>query len=284
MPLDDLTFQLDDGVILNSDATTPFIDIDKVSGLDSPEFRSSSRDHEGVDGGFIDAEFEKARTISLEGTIYDDTATIETLLDNLKDNYAPRTIPIPFYFKTPGVNERVVFVKPLGVKYNWESERRYGSVAFRIELYAEDPRIYEATEEVVTIDQGAITYTGIDFPLDFPFSFGGVSSTDDGQNVTNNGNRSTPAVIEIQGPVTNPSIINETEGLTLAFDIILAADETLVVDLAHHTVKLDGYINRRGTLRSPDWFLLQPGDTFIRYRAESAPPSSMTLTFRSAWR
>lgn len=284
MPLDDLTFQLDDGVVLNTGETFPFIDVDEVKGLDSPEFRTASRDHEGVDGGFIDAEFEKARTVSIQGTIYDDTSTIESYLDSLKENYSPRTSVIPFYFKAPGVDERVIFVKPLGIKYEWSSERRYGSIPFRVEMYAEDPRIYDATEQVVTIQQGAIAYTGIDFSLDFSFSFGGSSASTDGQNVTNSGNRSTPAIIVITGPVTNPSIINETVGLTLQFDITLAASETLTIDLANRTVKLNGNINRRGSLRAPNWFLLEPGDTFIRYRATSAPPSSMTITFRSAWR
>src|SRR5882672_7106541 len=109
--LNDYEFQLNDsGVRLNSDSTNPFVDVTKASGLDSAPYRETIRDHEGTDGGFIDAEFEKGRDIILEGTIYGTVANVETYLDSLKANFAPVATPIPFYFKPGSVSERLIFV------------------------------------------------------------------------------------------------------------------------------------------------------------------------------
>ena len=45
MPLSDLTFRLGTfGTILNTDVSTPFVDVGKVTGLDSAPFRTSERD------------------------------------------------------------------------------------------------------------------------------------------------------------------------------------------------------------------------------------------------
>src|SRR5215467_388463 len=111
MTLADLTFQLNSGVLLNSDATLPFFDVATVTGFDNAPFRETTRDHEGVDGGFMDAEFETGRDIVIEGTAFaTDANSIEPYLDTLKANWAPQRTPIPLVFKGAGVNERVLFV------------------------------------------------------------------------------------------------------------------------------------------------------------------------------
>src|SRR5690242_17824814 len=108
----DLTFVLNDtGIVLNDSTSLPFVDIDSVKGLNSAPFRTTTRDHEGDDGGYMDAEFEKGRDIVLGGTIYADSSTIESYLDDLKENWAPSRTLIPLYFKAPGVSERFLLVK-----------------------------------------------------------------------------------------------------------------------------------------------------------------------------
>jgi len=118
MTLEDYTFQLNSGVLLNSSILLPFVDIDRVVGLDSPPFRETVREHEGQDGGFIDAEFESGRDVILEGTVFADSSTIEDYLDDLKANYGPIRAPVPFVFKAPGVGERVLFVTFRGCRYD----------------------------------------------------------------------------------------------------------------------------------------------------------------------
>lgn len=283
---EELTFKLSDtGIVLNTDSIgLPFVDIEKVHGLDNAPYRETERDHEGTDGGFLDAEFEKGRPLILEGTIYSDTSTMEEYLDTLKANYAPSSVLVPFYYKAPSVDERVLFVKPQGCKYSWEQLRRTGQSPVQFKMYAEDSRIYTADESFTNIPFAAGATNGFSFNLSFSFGFGASGGTD-GAFVTNEGNRPTPVEFTIYGPCTTPAILDETYGHNLTFDIILSASESLVVNTQHRTVKLDGVLTRRNTLVAPDWFFLQPGATFIRYRAiAGSAPSSMDIRFRSAWR
>lgn len=282
---EDLTFKLgDSGVVLNSSsAGVPFVDVISVVGLDNAPYRETRREHEGADGGFMDAEFERGRDILLNAEIYTNSSTMETYLDSLKFNFAPSTSLVPFYFKAPGVDERLVYVKPLGFKYDWEQLRRIGQAKAQFKMFAEDPRIYTSLliTNNVPFSPGALT--GFGFNLSFNFGFGGAASTD-GVIVTNAGNRPTPPIFTINGPCTDPSIRDDTYGNILSFSITLAAGETLVIDTKYKTVRLNGSVNRRGSMTNFEWFFLQPGSTFIRYGASVGAGSSMDVSFRSAWR
>jgi tail protein len=284
MTLADYTFQFNSGVILNLDAALPFVDVTRVTGLDNAPFRETIRDHEGVDGGYIDAEFEQGREIVVEGTAYCDVSIAEVFFDSLKANYAPVTTPLPFVFKAPGVNERVVFVKPRGARYDWDTARRYGASPIQILMYAEDPRIYDNSLVSQVIPYGGAATTGFAFNMGFNLSFG-TTVPPDGQYVVNAGNRPTPAILTIQGPVTNPRIVNDTDGKTLRFVIDLAVSDQLVIDLANHTVTLNGVTNRRDSLQEPNWFLFNPGTpgTFIRFGGTSGS-GTLTVSYRNAWR
>ncbi len=281
------TFQLSDtGVVLNGTSVTPFVDITRVVGLDSAPYRETIRDHEGYDGGFMDASLEKGREVLLEGDVYASPGSVETYLDSLKANFAPVSNPIPFYLLSEGsVANRLLFVKPRGAHYEWSSERRTGRVPIQFTMYAEDPRVYDSVLNSATISFGATVSNGFGFPLGFPFGFGGTSGASDGVAITNSGNRPTPAVLTITGPVDQPQVINDTVSLTLQFAITLTSVDTLTIDLGTHAVTLNGTANRRGTLVAPNWFLIQPGSNFIRFRgASGSAPSSLTIQYRSAWR
>ena len=281
MVLADYTFQLDSGVVLNTD-TLPFVDVQRVVGLDSAPYRETIRDHEGTDGGYIDAEFETGREVIVEGIAYCDVDNAETFFDSLKQNYAPVTTPIPFVFKAPGVDERVVFVKTRGVKYDWDTARRIGATPIQALMYAEDPRIYGNDLINQVIPSGGSATTGFGFNLGFNLSFG-ASVPPDGQFVVNAGNRPTPAILTIAGPVVNPRVVNDTDSITLSFVIELTASDTLTVDLANRTVLLNGIVNRRDTLQEPSWFLFNPGSTFIRFGGGTGT-GTLTVSYRNAWR
>lgn len=286
MPLtEDLTFQLGDaGIILNTDSSgVPFVDIKNVFGLDSAPYRETKREHEGDDGGFMDAEFERGRDIILTGELVADSDTMESYLDNLKADFAPSASLVPFYYKAPGIDERVLFVKPLGCKYDWDDIRRSGQARVQLKAFAEDPRLYAATLTDVDVPFATGGSSGFGFPLGFSFGFG-ASSSSDGILVENEGNRPTPVIFTITGPADTPTIRDDTYGHSLTFAIVLGASDTLTVNTQYKTVKLNGTTNRRGTLITPDWFYLQPGETFLRYNAVSGTGSTMNVQFRSAWR
>lgn len=282
---EDLTFQLgSSGVVLNTDSSgLPFVDVASVTGLDNAPFRETIRDHEGQDGSFIDAEFEKGREIVITGSAYASTGNMEAYLDNLKANYAPTKTLQQFFVRAPGVGTRFLYVKSRGCQYDWESSRRFGETKILFKLFAEDPRLYAENQVSVNIPFSAGAATGFGFNLGFSFGFG-AAVTNTGTVVNNLGNRPTPPTFVVNGPCQNPSIIDETYGHTLTFNIILAAGETLTIDTQYKTVKLNNSTNKRSTLFIPDWFYLQPGNTSIKYSAIVGAGSSLDVKFYSAWR
>lgn len=269
MALTDYTFKLgDNGIVLNAPTTEfPFVDIEEVRGLDSAPFRETTRDHEGTDGGFMDAEFEKARPIILEGTIYDDPGHLEIFLDDLKANYAPSTTLVPFYLKAPNQIERVLFVKPQGVRYDWDVDRRLGLVRAQFMVYAEDPRLYDNLLQSMEVPLSGVAQDGFEFPLEFPFGFGEEVEKAGGATLTNLGNRPTHVEMIIHGPIIDPRIINDRTGEMMRFNITLGADDFLRVNTYYRTVILNDFVNRRSALIDPYWLTLLPGDTDIRYVA-----------------
>jgi hypothetical protein len=282
MTLEDLTWQFDSGVVLNDDSIQPFVDVTEVTGFDSATYRETVRDHEGVDGGFLDAEFETGRDIILDGAAYSDVETIEAFLDELKANFAPRASPAPLVFKAAGRDERVVFVKSRGVRYKWQQEYRLGIVPLQILMYAEDPRFYDNAIQSVVIPFGGPATTGFGFSLGFNFGFGAVVPPSSGTVVVG-GNRPTPATLTVQGPVVNPRIINTTDGLTLSFLITLGASDILTIDLANRTATLNGVSNVRSTLVEPNWWLFNPGSTSLVFGGGSGT-GTLTVQYRNAWR
>ena len=280
MPMNEYTFRLGDtGVVLNEDLTgLPFVDIDNVTGLDSAPFREASRDHEGVDGGFLDAEFEKARPVILEGNVYADPDELEAYLDSIKANFAPSRVLIPFYLKAPGVSERILFVKPQGARYEWTPERSLGCTRIQLMVFAEDPRIYASQLSTVDMEMGGSVTSGFGFPLGFPFGFGSFNEEANIVQLTNNGNRPTPIEFNIFGPVNTPTIINETQNKTLKFAIALGSSDVLTVNTYYRTVKLNGSSNRRSTLIEPNWFDLNPGITELRFQS-GGPTNPDELVF-----
>jgi hypothetical protein len=319
MMMDEFTFQYnDDGLLLNDDfggttsldpsgvaSFTPFFDIVRVEGLASSDFRTTERSREGMDGGDIDAEFEEMRTITIEGTVYSPPELLESYLDSLKDNYAPTKIPLPLYWRAPGINDRVVFCKSYGAKYTWDDKRRLGIADVQIQLKAEDPSIYDA--DVVSGNTGLPSAgTGRAYPRAYSYGYGSPAAYDDiyvdtyslithtsglgGRiDIVNGGNKPTGAVITIYGPIISPTVAHDLTGRQLMFNISLASNEYLEINLRARTVKLNGTANRRNAMSSTSrWFMLAPGINSLRLLGTDpiggAPDPAMVVEARGAYR
>src|SRR5512139_196302 len=263
--LDDYEYLYDDtGVLLNSTsagvaAALPFIDIDKVSGLDSPEFRTSEHDHEGFDGGYIDSEFYKNRTITLEGTLYADPNNADEVCDELRYNYRPRSQSAPFYFKHPNKPVRVVFGKGLGARYDIETLRRTGRTAVQLTIGCPDPYIYTADPTTV-VGTGQGIDPGHGFNHGFNHGFGGLGTGGNQVDIFNGGNHTAYSIITIAGPISDPSLVENRTGKALDFDIGLGKNSTLIIDTRKDTIMENGTINRRSSLvPGSRWWGIDPG-------------------------
>jgi phage-related protein len=81
----------------------------------------------------------------------------------------------------------------------------------------------------------------------------------------------------------NPSITHQELGLTLAFNITIAAGDYLLVDSNARTVLLNGTASRYSTLVQPNWFDLSPlTSNTIRFNGASGA-GTMTFSYRNAW-
>lgn len=279
----DYTYQYTDtGVVLNTDASlTPFLDVLKISGLDSAPARLSTKDTEGMDGGIVEADYETIRTVVVEGTLY---GTTEAFLDTLKTNFAISTVALPFYFKSPGTPQRVLFAKSIGLRYDVEQVRALSITNFQVQLLAGDPILYASTLSTSVVNVSAPITTGRGYNRLYPLSYGGTI-TSGIFFITNAGTRPVGATMVITGPVVNPIVVSDTEGKSIQVLISLAVGETLTIDLAGKSIILNGTANRRNLMTATSkWFKLQPGANQLRFNATTTTSSQITVSWRDGWR
>jgi hypothetical protein len=276
---DDYTFQFGaDGIVLNEGLNMPQIgspiwDINGVKGLDLPDVKTSDKEFDGIDGGVLDAENIKMRTITLEGALIahqDDS--LEYYLDLLKANFAP--VPRdsthlpgelvdrntrPLYLKAPGVDERYVMCKPVGVHYDWTGERRFNSAPFQIVLQAENPVLYSPTLYSVTVP------VNTDFVLNYKGNYPGH------------------ATAIITGACTVPSLNHTEANRQLAFTSTLTGGQSITVDFRKRTaIKNPGATSVRGQVSSEEWWRLAKGANTIRLTVSTGTPT-LTLQWRDGW-
>lgn len=153
---------------------------------------------------------------------------------------------------------------PMNYRYSY-----YGADLL-IQFECSDPRRYSLGENSVFISMPDETVDGLDYPLDYPLDYGAVISPSS-LIVVNDGDAPTPMTLNFVGPVTNPTLINQTTGDSLGFEITLTADETLVVDTRLGTVTLgtaDRLYTRTLTSSPILGFSLLPGDNEMQAIAE----------------
>lgn len=156
--------------------------------------------------------------------------------------------------------------------------------SFVVSLRASDPRRYgDVLNASVTSD--LTTAGGLAFPLSFPISFN-PSGLGGYVSVTNSGTVSTPGVMRVQGPVTNPAIYAQTVDALIAFDgLTLASGDWIDIDLLERTVTFTDGSSRYRYLDDDlsSWFLIPPGVSEYRIGGSVvASPASLTISYRNA--
>ena len=103
---------------------------------------------------------------------------------------------------------------------------------------------------------------------------------------TNGGNVSTSPLVRIFGPCTNPTILNQTASLTLAFTIVLGSSERLDVDTNAGTALIGSvdYMHALAALSVPpeDWVLIK-GVNIVSYSASSGGANGVELQYQAAY-
>jgi len=124
---------------------------------------------------------------------------------------------------------------------------------------------------------GAFEFT-IPFKMSNPFIVSAFENKLVGSGtITNEGTFETPLVIEIQGPVTNPTVTVGEYDLSYTGDIV--AGQTLIIDTGLMTVTLDGQNalgNFTGDIEKVE---LPPGETIVT----AAAGGTTTFKWRDCW-
>lgn len=211
--------------------------------------------------------------------------TLDAKLAALGLAFAPGVVESPLNFRLPGVaggGIRRINCRARGGFAPIGLERAFAGLAeVVVPLAATDPRIYDETL-TTTVAPMTSTTGGMAWPIVWPRVWGTTASGI--VTATNAGNFATGAVLTITGPVTNPRIENMTSGETLAVTLVVADGATLVIDTASRTVLLNGTASRYSTLTVDSrWWDLAPGANQIRYAADVATASTLSIAHRSAW-
>lgn len=278
----DYTFSFGDtGTILNSDNTgLPFIDVASVSGLDTAPLRTTTDDHQGTDGTYVDSPYESMRTVVVAGTLYTNPADPDTLLNQLKADYNKNSIR-PFYFQLPNQPLKFVNGQGGGLQYDINTTRRTGQTPVQFTVLAGDPYIYDYPGQQVLIATPTVVNVGTSFNMAFNVGFGG-SIPINSATVVNSGTHTAYPTITINGPVTNPTLVDSVNGITMSFNITLVAGDQIVINCKDKSVVLNNTVSRRSTLAGLKWFSVPAGmSETIQFGAASGSGTALISLYNT---
>lgn len=161
-----------------------------------------------------------------------------------------------------------------------ETYPNLGEVSFTIGLVAPDPRRYAAALKSASV-QAAVTLNGITPPLTPPITMpaNGMPAV---IVASNGGNFETRPVVQVNGPIQNPSLTLVDSGQVVSFTgLVLATGQQLIVDFDQRQATLNGALQPADI--SCAWWVLAPGLSTIRLGGIASSGSGMTVQWRDAY-
>lgn len=225
-------------ISLNSDGIYLQPELEGLTGL--PNIRSTSGVNAGSDGGWTSAQFFDARLISIKCVIADQSpATVEQKRRELMSLLAlGKANPLEIRFTTESGNAYTINARVTGVTAPLGQILKKQDVL--IQLRADDPLIYAYNEEGGTVATLLVQQPsgGFEIPFTIPLTInGGEGYT----SVVNSGTEAVYPVIELTGPLHNPSVVNQTGNQIIELDnLTMSASDKVVIDTQTRTVTLNG--------------------------------------------
>lgn len=265
-------------------ANSPY-QILSVDGLESlPELRVQDDNRGFNDGMFSGRDFLAGRTISMIIQTYGSTgASAQDNFNTLQSKLLPQTSgTTPLYFKMPtATNDQYINARVRGNRTTITPEYTYGQITSQFEFFCPDPRYYNSNQQTATMAYS--TPTGRIYNRTYNLVYGGGSATIT-TTISNNGWADTYPTITINGPITNPTVGNQTQSKALNFVGTFSNSDDLVVDLYNKLITLNGQ-PARNLLISGDWFSAQPGnnDFYFVGTGTLAGQTEATVVWHSAY-
>lgn len=246
--------------------------------------REDAEDLVDADGGVQGINYLGRSTISLQGALPAGDPIVTNALEQ-KIKRATRALrgDAQLRFQPDGFAERSYWVRR-AIDPTFTGRR---VKAWALQLVSEAPYALSPTESSAVIVPGAAAgELGFSSPIVNPLA--SPANVTGQVFVINAGDAPTFPRFRIDGPITNPRILNNSTGLELRFTITLAASEWLDVwpPRPYSRILFNGVTDRYATLNrgASRWWTLEPGSTDVRLLASAySAGASLTVYWRNAW-
>jgi hypothetical protein len=183
------------------------------------------------------------------------------------------------HVKLPGQEQRFVKGRPRRSSAD-PSNFHNGWAPASVQFLVTDPTWYSSTLHSQAMNLSAAP-SGRGFNKSFDYGWGGTA-TAGAYTITNLGAAPTKPVLTLVGPLTNPTLTNETTGEELELTYTLGSGEILEVDFDAATILLNGTASRYYAKTGGFFWELVAGANTVRFSAQSGSGTA-TLEWRDAW-
>lgn len=232
------------------------LEVDGLEGL--PALRTQDDNRGYADGMFSGRDFYAGRDITMMIQILATSgASAQANFNTLQQALLPQTSgTTPLYFLLSNAeSEQVINARVRGLRAKIDPNYTYGYIIAQATFFCPDPRYYASNIQTATLAYTPPTGRVYNRIYNLTYGGGSVLIT---TNIANNGWTDTYPTIVLNGPIDNPVLGNQTQGLSLNFNCSLSSSDYLTVDLYNKLITLNG-VSARNLLASGNWFSAQPG-------------------------
>lgn len=247
-----------------------------IQGLELTPSRTSSGDYSGRPGGYVGAQFDGMRLVTLNG--YIDGGTPSGLMTLRKQfQAAVAGSPLPCTFVDDGGNS--YSFKAYRQAFNMPFDGNLLKSTWKLDLLVPDPNLYDnSSGGAVTINIPIKVQGGLTWPIVWPlvWAAGSVPTT-----VTNTGTVTIYPKFTLTDIMTNPTITNLTSGQSFTLNgLITTAGDVVTIDMRARTVLLNGGSILSYRTGTSSWIGVPPGDSAFEFSTIS---SGDTVVCNLSW-
>ena len=276
------SFSFNNQVFGGTGSPYQILSVDGLEGI--PDIRNQDDNRGYNDGMFTGRDFLGGRNISMIIQILSSSAaSAQANLNTLQQALLPQTSgTTPLYFILSNADtEQVINARVRGFRTTVNPEYTYGYILAQVEFFCPDPRYYSSNIQTATLLYSPPT--GRIYNRTYNLVYGGGSATIT-TNIANNGWTDTYPVINLNGPITNPTLGNLTQSAALNFNVTLSSSDDFEIDLYNKLITLNGQ-PARNTLISGTWFSASPGNNsyYLTGTGTLAGTTEAVVTWQSAY-
>lgn len=280
--LNNYSFQFGSFVFGGAGSPYQIMSVDGLEGL--PALRVQDDNRGFNDGMFSGQDFLAGRTISMIILITGSGGNSAAYNFNLlQAALLPQTTGTTqmFFQLSPASGTQFVNSRVRVLRSTVDPEYTYGFIRCQLELFCPDPRYYDQTLQSASLNVS--NPLGRTYNRTYNLVYGGGSYATT-TTVTNSGWTATYPTITLNGPITNPTFGNVTQGLYLTLTGTYTNTDNLVIDLYNKLITLNG-VSARYLISSGNWFSASSGTNQFYLTGTYTVPgtTAATVTWYNAY-